>query len=85
MSGGSYNYAFRHVEDFADEVEQKANRANREDQWGDTHPRWDTPSRRAFVAHLRLVATAMRAIEWEDSGDGADEDGAIAAVLGRGP
>jgi hypothetical protein len=29
----------------------------------------DTPERIAFAAHLHLVAEALRAIEWVDSGD----------------
>lgn len=29
--------------------------------------------RRAFRQHLKLVAEALRAIEWNDSGDGNDE------------
>lgn len=36
------------------------------------HP-W-TPERRAFVAHLERVAKALHAIEWNDSGDGADDE-----------
>ena len=42
----------------------------------------DTPLRRAFAKHLHLVAEALHAIEWNDSGDGADnEDEAIRAAL----
>lgn len=38
--------------------------------------------RRAFRAHLLLVAKALRAIEWNDSGDGDDsESAAIRACL----
>ena len=32
-----------------------------------------TPERIAFAAHLQLVAAALRAIEWEDSGDTGPE------------
>ncbi len=32
-----------------------------------------TPERAAFAAHLRLVASALKAIEWEDSGDTGPE------------
>lgn len=48
--------------------------------------REDTPLRRAFRSHLRLVAKAMHDIEWVDSGDsgaGSDDD-AIRACLPRG-
>ena len=45
--------------------------------------RTTTPARRAFRAHLLNVAKALRAIEWNDSGDGDDsEDEAIAKCLG---
>jgi hypothetical protein len=42
-----------------------------------------TALRRAFQAHLRLVAKAMHDIEWVDSGDTSpgDEDAAIRACL----
>ncbi len=67
MSGGSYNYAFQRIDDFAD----------------DMLARNPTPERRAFAKHLRKVALAMRAIEWVDSGDSApgDENAAIRACL----
>lgn len=85
MSGGSYNYAFRRVDEFADEVESRLRRTTR-DEDGNRYDRY-TPEQRArrlaFIAHLRLVSEAMRAVEWEDSGDGADEEAAIAAVLNR--
>lgn len=80
MSGGRYSYAFGHVQMFADEVEEAANLSGKTDGWtGEPHPMRDTAARRAFIAHLRLIAAAMRAIEWEDSGDGADEEAAIRA------
>lgn len=45
----------------------------------------NTTLRRAFRAHLSLVARALKAIEWNDSGDGDDgEDTAIRACLGAG-
>jgi|APGre2960657404_1045060.scaffolds.fasta_scaffold640655_1 hypothetical protein len=80
MSGGRYSYAFGHVTMFADAVEEAAYLSGTLDPWSnEVHPDRSTPARRAFVAHLRLVAEAMRAIEWEDSGDGADEEAAIRA------
>jgi hypothetical protein len=33
-----------------------------------------TPLRAEFHAHLMLVAKALRAIEWNDSGDGDDDE-----------
>ena len=44
-----------------------------------------TPLRKAFRQHLGLVAEALRAVEWVDSGDWGpgDEDAAIRAVISR--
>ncbi len=51
-------------------------------QVNDAEFRLDTPLRRAFKEHLKLVSTALRAIEWNDSGDGdSTEDEAITACL----
>lgn len=42
----------------------------------------NTPERKAFRKHLVKVAAALRAIEWNDSGDGAsDEEELIRACL----
>ena len=67
MSGGSYDYAYRHISDMADSLKTS------------------TPLRRAFKAHLDLVAKACHDIEWVDSGDcgPGDEDAAIRACLGK--
>lgn len=44
-----------------------------------------TPLRRAFRKHLDAVAGALRAIEWNDSGDGDDkEEVLIRKVLAPG-
>lgn len=37
----------------------------------------NTPERRAFRKHLMLVARCLKAIEWNDSGDGCDEEDAL--------
>lgn len=34
----------------------------------------DTPHRRAFRAHLKTIAATLRAIEWNMSGDGDNEE-----------
>lgn len=34
----------------------------------------DTPERKAFRKHLMLVAKALKSIEWNDSGDGDDDE-----------
>jgi hypothetical protein len=59
MSGGSYDYAYRHVQDMADAMRSR-------------HA--SDPLALAFAAHLDLVATAMRAVEWADSHDTAWAD-----------
>lgn len=43
----------------------------------------ETPERKAFAEHLQLVADALRAIEWVDSGDWGpgDENEPIRACL----
>lgn len=48
--------------------------------------RLSTTRRRAFKAHLQKVSEALRAIEWEDSGDSGEEETekAIKAVLTPG-
>ena len=37
----------------------------------------NTPERIAFRKHLGLVAKCLKAIEWNDSGDGDDEEEAL--------
>jgi hypothetical protein len=70
MSGGSYNYAFRHVEEFADKLD------------GNVPLETSFVLRKAFGTHCRMVARAMKAIEWNDSDDGDDqEEQLIKAVL----
>ena len=63
MSGGSYNYAYDVVERFADALENGVTFDGRISDDPNSHPRL------GFAAHLRKVAAAMKAIEWEDSGD----------------
>lgn len=78
MSGGHYDYAYSTVLNFADDVERDLDLAGKPDnRWpGEVHPERDNPElRRAFVAYLRdVIAPAMKAIEWNDSGDGADDE-----------
>ncbi len=82
MSGGSYNYAFRYVDEMADDIQARINVRDRD-------PRNSARDelRLAFARHLRLVAKAMHDIEWVDSVDLAliDEAIAIAAVLAPDP
>jgi hypothetical protein len=63
MSGGSYDYTYEKVERFAEALE----RGERFD--GVTTDAPNCLARLGFAAHLRKVAEAMKAIEWEDSYD----------------
>lgn len=84
MSGGSYDYAFGRIDDLANAIRENAGCRNlpgeKPDEYG------SPPSlRRAFVAHLRKVARAAQAIEWNDSGDGdRDEQRLIRACVSPG-
>lgn len=72
MSGGTYDYGFRRLEELADNI-----RPN-----GDCHA-CSRPLREAFRAKLLSMAAAARAIEWNDSGDGAsDEEALVRKALG---
>lgn len=63
MSGGHYDYAYFKAEDFSDhiELEDLCDYSARE-------------LRVAFKQHLLDVANAMKAIEWNDSGDGDPDE-----------
>jgi hypothetical protein len=70
MSGGSYDYAYSKVQYMAESIQGRET----------------DPLRAAFAQHLRLVAKAMRDVEWVDSCDygKGDEHEAIRAVLDKG-
>lgn len=73
MSGGSYDYAYARLDDFAEAMRGTGGCGD------DAAP---PALREAFREHLKLVARAMRAIEWNDSHDGdADESTLIRACL----
>ncbi len=63
MSGGSYEYAFHVVERFADALESGEDFNQRPTEDANSHVRL------GFAVHLRKVAAAMKAVEWEDSYD----------------
>jgi hypothetical protein len=68
MSGGSYDYKYREIQDLAESI---ANRAsyNRPDEYA---------KRKAFALWLTKAAEVAKAIEWNDSLDSAPEDEAKA-------
>lgn len=63
MSGGSYNYGYSKIDELATHIRV-------EGQCSAARP----ALRAAFKDHLRLVAEACRAIEWNDSCDGDDRE-----------
>ena len=74
MSGGAYDYAFGKVTEVAEQISEK----------GDCHAA-PPHLRRAFKEHLRKIADVLRAIEWNDSGDGdQDEEDLLREILGPG-
>lgn len=73
MSGGEYDWIYLKIQEFAESIHEKGDgsAANPE-------------LRRRFKAHLLKVAKAAKAIEWNDSGDGDDEETRlIEACLGQ--
>lgn len=71
MSGGSYDYCYHRVEEFAENMCSKEL----------------DPRREAFRKVLKLVAEAMRDVEWVDSGDystGAEHDAIDKLLIGLG-
>lgn len=65
MSGGSYEYAYRYVEEFAARLESQQTCYR---EWIDVSEA-TIEKRLAFAVHLWKVAAAMKAIEWVESGD----------------
>jgi hypothetical protein len=63
MSGGRYGYAYLVMERMAESLESGVDFDGRETE------EKDSVVRLGFAVHLRKVAAAMQAIEWEDSGD----------------
>lgn len=72
MSGGAYDYKYHVIDDLAAmiTIEPSSSHAS--------------SLRKEFVDHLKLVAQACKAIEWNDSDDGdPEEDALIRRVLGK--
>lgn len=80
MSGGSFNYAYSRVQDFADELEYKIDHAGEVRSsyggWTDTEPDYGEETHamlRKIVEQARKFAEVMRAVEWMYSGDSGPE------------
>ena len=70
MSGGAYDYAHSKVEQAADALRLVGT--------GDAA----RPSLRAALrARMRQLAAAMKAVEWNDSGDGDSDEASLIAAL----
>lgn len=93
MSGGHYDYAYSHVEYFSEKLLLEdpppdpgwshAELGIPEPDPADSYV--DYELRKRFKEHLLDVAAAMKAIEWNDSGDGARHEKAlILACLSKG-
>ena len=63
MSGGSYDYIYRRINDLAAMISETGGCSAA-----------SKSLRNAFKKHLELVAKTCRAIEWNDSGDGDSEE-----------
>ncbi len=76
MSGGSFDYAYRHVQDFADALEDRLRRAGVESPDGhcEFQPSLETTAMLQDIAgRARELALLMQAVEWLYSGDTGDE------------
>jgi hypothetical protein len=76
MSGGSFNYAYMRVRDFADELDQMLEDSGKEraqhNGWIDYHPEFapdEQATLRPIIDQARKFAEVMRAVEWMVSGD----------------
>jgi hypothetical protein len=76
MSGGSFNFAYIRVQNFADELEQMLDDSGKEraqySGWIDYHPTFppdEQETLRPIVAQARKFAEVMRAVEWLVSAD----------------
>lgn len=71
MSGGHYAYAYQKVRDMADQMDDDIEDGEIVKMY-DNPTRYNVKLRKEVIDLLREVSDLMRAIEWEDSGDGAD-------------
>ena len=76
MSGGSFNYAYCRVNEFADDLGMRIDEADAIDEFG-YQPNKFSPavlsSLRSIESLARLTAQLMREAEWLYSGDTSEE------------
>lgn len=79
MSGGAFDYAYRRVEDFADDLTDWTGKAESIDSSAEVEA-----ALYAICADARRTAALMRAAEWLASGDYGEEDFLAAVAEARG-
>lgn len=76
MSGGSFDYAYSRVVQFANELDLKLSESGKQDEWG-SYPYQFEPATltklREIEAMARKTAGLMREAEWLYSGDTGDK------------
>lgn len=76
MSGGSFDYAYCRVDQFADALGLRLDEFDKKDEWGYTPNRFDPATLaklREIEALARYTARLMREAEWLYSGDTDDD------------
>jgi len=75
MSGGSFNYAYSRVQDFAEELAIKIEGNDVRDTWGDAYcfPSHVIAELSKLAADAKAIADRMRAAEWLYSHDIGEE------------
>lgn len=76
MSGGSFDYAYSRVQDFADELGAKLDNWNKKTEYGDALYEFEPATLaklREIERQARHVAALMKEAEWLYSGDTGDE------------
>jgi hypothetical protein len=74
MSGGSYDYAYYKVYDFADDCVRPHTEYCYSENVERKVPADNLELRQRFADHLKKVAKVMKEIEWCDSGDTGPDD-----------
>lgn len=76
MSGGSFNYAYTQISQFADELEVRLRDPNKVDEWGYTPNKFEdnTLKKLKDIQILaQYISELMKEVEWLYSGDTSDE------------
>ena len=73
MSGGSFDYAFAHVETFADTLEEKLNDVKDTALWNPGFKPETYAEMRRIITEARQFAKVMHAAEWLWSGDDGED------------